>query len=243
MKKVLKISALAAIVALAAGCKDTAQPAAETKLDTPDQKAAYAMGASFGNYVKQTLDQQDELGVVVDRELLKKGFLDALDGNSQLDEAAINTTLQEHEERIRPIIEAKIQERLAEDRKKGEDFLKENAKKEGVKVTDSGLQYEVVEAGDADAPKPSLQDQVTVHYTGTLVDGKVFDSSVERGQPATFPLNGVIQGWQEGLQLMPKGSKYRLYIPANLGYGDQGTGAIPPNSVLIFDVELLDIAK
>lgn len=93
-----------------------------------------------------------------------------------------------------------------------------------MKTTDSGLQYEVIEAGEEGAARPGPEDQVTVHYTGTLIDGTVFDSSVERGQPATFPLNGVIKGWQEGLQLMPKGSKYKLYIPAELGYGDQAAG-------------------
>ena len=242
MKKVLKVTALAAVVALAAGCKDDTQPVTEVKLDTPEQKAAYAMGASLGNYADQTLKQQEEMGITIDRELLKKGFMEALSGQSKLNDEDIRNALQSHEERIRPIIEKKVQERLDEDRKKGEDFLKENAKKEGVKTTESGLQYEVIEAGEEGASKPSPEDQVTVHYTGTLIDGTVFDSSVERGQPATFPLNGVIKGWQEGLQLMPKGSKYKLYIPAELGYGDQAAGSIPPASTLVFEVELLDIA-
>ncbi|WP_257254301.1 MULTISPECIES: FKBP-type peptidyl-prolyl cis-trans isomerase [unclassified Endozoicomonas] len=243
MKKVLKVTALAAVVALAAGCKDDTQPITEeVKLESPEQKAAYAMGASLGNYADQTLKQQEEMGITIDRDLLKKGFMEALNGESKLNDDEIRSALQGHEERIRPIIEKKVQERLDEDRKKGEDFLKENAKKEGVKTTDSGLQYEVIEAGEEGAAKPGLEDQVTVHYTGTLIDGTVFDSSVERGQPATFPLNGVIKGWQEGLQLMPVGSKYKLYVPAELGYGDQAAGSIPPASTLIFEVELLDIA-
>jgi FKBP-type peptidyl-prolyl cis-trans isomerase FklB len=124
----------------------------------------------------------------------------------------------------------------------GKKFLEENAKKPGVKTTASGLQYEVLK--DGSGAKPTLQSKVKVHYHGTLIDGKVFDSSVNRGEPITFPLNGVIQGWQEGVQLMPVGSKYRFYIPYNLAYGERGAGAnIPPYSALIFDVELLAIEK
>lgn len=125
-------------------------------------------------------------------------------------------------------------------RKEGEKFLTENAAKEGVKTTDSGLQYKIIEEGTGEVPQPT--DIVTVHYTGKLVDGTVFDSSVERGEPATFPLNGVIQGWTEGLQLIKEGGKAELYIPSNLGYGARGAGGvIPPNATLIFEVELLSI--
>lgn len=121
----------------------------------------------------------------------------------------------------------------------GEAFLAENAKKEGVKVTASGLQYEVIKEGEG--PKPTATTKVTVHYHGTTIDGQVFDSSVERGQPASFGLNQVITGWTEGLQLMSKGAKYRFYIPSDLAYGSRGAGnAIGPNEVLIFEVELLN---
>lgn len=124
----------------------------------------------------------------------------------------------------------------------GKAFLAENAKKEGVKTTASGLQYEVIKEGDG--PKPKATDQVTVHYHGTLTDGKVFDSSVERGEPATFPLNGVIPGWTEGVQLMPTGAKYRFFIPYDLAYGERGAGAdIKPYSTLVFEVELLKIGE
>lgn len=124
----------------------------------------------------------------------------------------------------------------------GKAFLAENGKKEGVKTTASGLQYEVIKEGDG--PKPKATDQVTVHYHGTLTDGKVFDSSVERGEPATFPLNGVIPGWTEGVQLMPTGAKYRFFIPYDLAYGERGAGAdIKPYSTLIFEVELLKIGE
>lgn len=128
-----------------------------------------------------------------------------------------------------------------DNREKGEKFLAENAQKAGVKTTASGLQYEVISASDS-TQKPKLTDKVNVHYHGTLIDGTVFDSSVERGEPISFPLNGVIQGWQEGLQLMTVGSKYRLYIPYNLAYGDRAAGpTIAPFSALIFDVTLLEI--
>ena len=124
----------------------------------------------------------------------------------------------------------------------GERFLKENATKEGVKTTESGLQYLVLEEGND--VHPSATDEVTVHYTGKLIDGTVFDSSVERGEPATFALNQVIKGWTEGLQLMGEGAKYRLFIPYELAYGEQGAGdVIPPYSTLIFDVELIKVGK
>ena len=121
----------------------------------------------------------------------------------------------------------------------GKDFLAANGKRANVKTTASGLQYEVIKEGTG--VKPTLSDKVKVHYHGTLIDGKVFDSSVDRGQPISFPLNGVIQGWQEGVALMTVGSKYKLFIPENLGYGSRAAGSIPPFSALIFEVELLGI--
>ena len=126
-----------------------------------------------------------------------------------------------------------------EDQMSPESFLAENGKREDVTTTESGLQYEVLEEGDG--PQPTRQDQVTVHYKGELLDGTVFDSSYDRGQPATFPLNRVIPGWTEGLQLMRVGAKYKFYIPSELGYGARDMGTIPPNSALIFQVELLGI--
>jgi FKBP-type peptidyl-prolyl cis-trans isomerase FklB len=131
-------------------------------------------------------------------------------------------------------------EKLATNLKAGEDFLEENKKREGVQTTASGLQYEVLKEGDG--PKPKATDKVKCHYHGTLIDGTIFDSSVQRGQPATFPLNMVISGWTEALQLMSVGSKYRLFLHPTLAYGERQTGAvIGPNSTLIFDVELLGI--
>lgn len=242
MKKVLKVSALAAVVMLAAGCKDnTSAPAPEVKLDTDEQKAAYALGASVGSFGSQTLTQQDELGVKLDRELVKQGFTDALDGKVKLTDEELSSTLRSHEERLNTLFKEKAEAKMAETRKAGETFLAENAKKEGVTVTESGLQYEVVKEGEG--ARPAASDTVTVHYTGKLVDGTVFDSSKERGQPATFPLANVIKGWTEGVALMSEGAEYRLYVPADLAYGNQDIGTIPAGSVLIFDVELLSIEK
>lgn len=132
-------------------------------------------------------------------------------------------------------------EKLSANLKAGEEFLEQNKQREGVHTTASGLQYEVLNQGDG--PKPKATDKVKCHYHGTLIDGTIFDSSVQRGQPATFPLNMVISGWTEALQLMPVGSKYRLFLHPSLAYGERQTGAvIGPNSTLIFDVELLGIA-
>lgn len=122
----------------------------------------------------------------------------------------------------------------------GQAFLLENAKKEGVISTESGLQYEILHKGD-NTETPTAKNKVKVHYHGTLIDGTVFDSSVDRGTPISFGLNQVIKGWQEGLQYMSEGDKFRLYIPSTLGYGKGGSGPIPPSAVLIFDVELLEI--
>ena len=151
-------------------------------------------------------------------------------------------TPQEANQIIQGFLQAKSEEQYGANKEAGEKFLADNAKKDEVTVTASGLQYEVLSEGDG--AKPSATDQVTVHYHGTLTNGTVFDSSVERGQPATFGLNQVIKGWTEGLQLMSKGAKYRFYIPQDLAYGatPHPGGPIEPYMTLVFDVELLDIA-
>jgi len=137
----------------------------------------------------------------------------------------------------------KLQEKhSAEKMDEGKKFLAENAKREGVVTLPSGLQYEIITKGNGE--KPILADKVTTHYHGTLINGTIFDSSVKRGQPASFPVNGVIKGWTEALQLMPVGSKWKLYVPSDLAYGEQGAGqTIGPNTTLIFEVELLSIDK
>lgn len=239
MKKVIKISALAAAVLLAAGCQEKTTQAPGVELNTDEQKAAYAIGASVGNFASQTLKQQDELGVVLDRALVQQGLMDALAGQVKMNDKEMGAALRTHEQKMNTVVQEKAREKREETLKTGARFLEEHAKKEGVSTTESGLQYEVIKQGDG--PKPTAEDTVTVHYTGTLTDGTVFDSSKQRGQPATFPLANVIKGWTEGVALMPVGSEYRLTIPAELAYGDQEVGTIPAGSVLVFDVELISI--
>jgi FKBP-type peptidyl-prolyl cis-trans isomerase FklB len=194
----------------------------------PKGSVGYALGVLIGTDLKAKGFSSENINA----EELAKGLKDVLIGNPMMDMNTAQQIFQQESTKISEIAKVKSAE-------EGKKFFEANAKKPGVKTTASGLQYQVLR--DADGAKPSLQDKVKVHYHGTLTNGTVFDSSVDRGEPISFPLNGVIQGWQEGLQLMPKGSKYRLYIPASLGYGDRPAGKIPANSILIFDVELIGI--
>jgi len=187
-------------------------------------------------------------GLIIAKNLKSQGFTD-LDRASFLEaiedvytDKEIKIGMDKANENFRNHVVG-AQARLHEGNKKaGQDFLDANAKKENIKITDSGLQYEVLEAATATGTKPSLLDKVKVHYHGTTIDGAVFDSSVERGEPISFALGQVIKGWQEGVQLMDVGSKYRFYIPYDLAYGERGAGeSIKPYSALIFDVTLLAI--
>ena len=175
----------------------------------------------------------------ISSEAVAAGLIDALEGTSS---PISQEVFAQAFEEINAIMQAKQAELAKIAGVQGETFLAENAQKDGVFVTDSGLQYEVIVTGEG--VLPTAESVVSTHYHGTLIDGTVFDSSVERGQPAEFPVNRVIAGWTEALQMMPAGSKWRLYIPQELAYGSQGSGAkIAPFSALIFDVELLDIVS
>ncbi len=192
----------------------------------------------MGEQVGKTIKEQEATGLigepslVTDFELIKQGFINGLyEYNEMWEPMAAGQYIQETLSNIQ----------FGDNKSKGEQFLAENALKDGVKVTDTGLQYEVLRMGKG--AKPAATSTVKVHYEGTLIDGTVFDSSIQRGEPIEFPLNGVIKGWTEGLQLMPVGSKFRFYIPQELGYGAQSAGSIPPYSTLIFEVELLGITK
>jgi FKBP-type peptidyl-prolyl cis-trans isomerase len=198
---------------------------------------SYAIGVDIGSNFKR--GKMEDVNV----DALSKGLRDGLDSNVMMDQALLEQVMQNYMQKLQEKRMAEEQAATEENRVKGEAFLAENGKKPGVTTTASGLQYEVVTMGTG--PKPTASDKVTVHYTGTLIDGTKFDSSVDRGQPATFPVGGVIRGWVEALQLMPVGSKWKLYIPSDLAYGPSGGpgGSIPGNSTLIFDVELLEIAK
>ncbi|HHQ14058.1 MAG TPA: FKBP-type peptidyl-prolyl cis-trans isomerase [Chromatiales bacterium] len=230
---------------LSAASATAAQAQDATPLETEQQQLSYTFGLNVGSNMARD-------NITVDPDAFLAGLMDALNGNPpQLSQEQMSTVIQAFQTRLQARQQeqqAKMAERMAaagaQAKSDGAAFLASNGKRKGVTTTASGLQYEVLEAGKADAPKPKATDTVTVHYTGKLVDGTVFDSSVERGTPASFPLNGVIPGWTEGLQLMPVGSKYRLFIPYELAYGEQGRPpTIPPFSTLIFDVELLKIGS
>jgi FKBP-type peptidyl-prolyl cis-trans isomerase FklB len=203
-----------------------------TKVKTAEDSLAYSYGIAsyFYNMSNDSL--------YLDPVLFAKGMIDSENGKNTLDETA-----------AQGYVMAFMQKRQAETMKKqygknideGEKFLADNKKRDGVQETTSGLQYEVITMGTG--PKPGPEEVVKVHYTGTLVDGTKFDSSVDRGEPAVFGVNQVIRGWQEGMQLMPVGSKFKFYVPYELGYGEQGGGPIPPYSTLVFEVELLEIVK
>ncbi|MFC1681765.1 FKBP-type peptidyl-prolyl cis-trans isomerase [Pseudomonadota bacterium] len=202
---------------------------AQEELSTQKQKLSYAVGVNMAQRLKQTIE--------VDVDALTAALRDVLVGEgSRLSAEEIQSTLDEERRRIE-LMQADIAQKT---KQAGEAFLTENAAKEGVMKTESGLQYKVIEAGEGASPGP--EDTVVVHYRGTLVNGDEFDSSYKRNTPATFPVNGVIPGWQEGLQLMKVGSKYNFYIPSELAYGPNGAGgAIGPNETLIFEVELQEI--
>ena len=211
---------------------------AQDKLDLKDAKlkASYAIGADIGGNMKR---QEVDL----DAKALAAGLTDALSGKTQLTEAEIKDAIAEFRTTMMAKMEAKQKVSGEKNVKESEAFLAANAKKEGVKTTASGLQYKVMKTGTGKvSPKPT--DTVKVHYHGTLMDGSVFDSSVERKEPAEFPLNAVIPGWTEGLQLMKEGDKFQFVLPSKLAYGEQSPSPkIGPNSTLVFEVELLSIGK
>ncbi len=213
-----------------------AVPAAaeEQALKTEKEKLSYAMGMDMGNsFKRQSID--------IDPDILARGMKDALSGGKVLlsDEELVaiknnfRQALAKKQEEARKTIAEK-------NKKEGEAFLAENSKKEGVKTLPSGLQYKVITEGNGKSP--AATDTVTVNYRGTLIDGTEFDSSYKRGKPATFPVNGVIPGWTEALQLMKEGAKWQIFIPSNLAYGEKGAGnIIGPDATLIFEVELVSV--
>jgi len=237
IKNVIVLSCLAgASVALAAD--DPAKPATAKAigLESEAKKVSYIFGSNIGARMKAD-------GIEIDSDALLAGLKDSMSGaKSRLNDEDMQTTMQKFQEKMQAAQQKAAGEAGAENEKKGADFLAANAKKEGVKTTASGLQYEIIKAGTG--PKPAATDTVKVHYHGTLLDGTVFDSSVEKKAPATFPVSQVIPGWVEGLQLMPVGSKWKFFIPSKLAYAEKGAGGdIGPNSTLIFEVELLGIEK
>ena len=218
---------------------ETADVSTESMTDV--QKQAYAMGASMGLFVSNRAQQQEQLGFPLDEAALKEGFEDGLNDTLKFTPQEIQQIAQQGEEVLRAKQQEMAQKAAQDNIEAGAAYLEENAKKDGVTTTETGLQYEVLEEGEG--ASPAAEDIVKVHYRGTLLDGTEFDSSYKRGEPAQFPLNQVIPGWTAGVQLMKEGAKYRFHIPSDLAYGERATGSITPNSTLIFDVELLEIVE
>ncbi len=211
--------------------------ACQKKLDTDQKKVSYAIGRQIGQNIKQ-------VGLEVDADVVGMSIADVLKDKNQMTEEDIKAAqakLQEMMMKKSQEANAKSQEQAGENKKKADEFLAKNKTAEGVKTTASGLQYIVDKEGTGASPKES--DMVRVHYKGTLLSGEEFDSSYARKEPAEFPVSGVIKGWGEALQLMKVGGKYKLFVPPDLAYADKSGGKIPPNSLLIFEVELLDVVK
>lgn len=225
-----------ASVLLAAASVSTFAADSAPALATEQDKISYAIGADIGGSLKRM-----EAEVNLDK--LTAGLRDALAGSKlQLSDEEIMASMQAFQTKAREKMMAQRAAATEKAAKAGVEFLEANKKKEGVVTLPSGLQYKVIKQGDG--VKPKATDTVKTHYRGTLVDGKEFDSSYKRGEPAQFPVGGVIKGWTEALQLMPVGSKWQLVIPSDLAYGEQGAGAdIPPNSVLVFEIELLEVSS
>lgn len=248
--RVLALATVSALALLASGCKppekaDTAATATAgtdgtlkiAGLRTEKEQASYMIGLDMGRTLEPIKDE-------VDVKALEKALETVLSGGKPLmTEEQAQQVRESFAQRLQANQAAKMEKQAKDNLTAGEKFLADNAKKAGVQTTASGLQYKVIRQGTG--AKPTAADTVRVHYKGQMLDGKTFDSSYDRNEPVVFPLNQVVPGWQEGLQLMPVGSKYQLWIPAKLGYGERGTpgGPIQPNSTLVFEVELLDIVK
>lgn len=220
-----------------AGATKTARPhsaQAPLALKTEKDKVSYALGVNIGKGLHRD-------GVDLDPAIIARGLRDAItNGKTLLTDDEVRATLTGFQNEMRQKQQAKLMEMDQANKKAGQEFLEANKTKEGVIALPSGLQYKVLQQGTG--PKPTPNDLVVCNYRGTLLDGTEFDSSYKRGQPATFPVNGVIKGWTEALQIMPVGSKWQLFIPSDLAYGDRGAGAqIAPGATLVFEVELLSI--
>ncbi len=234
--RLLAIAVAAASLVSACAPKQDSSADAGAGLESDAQKFGYALGYDLGK-------QLEPLKEDTDLAALKAGLDDAVGGKDpKLDDAARDQIKNTVDQRMRERLLKQREDQAVKNKEEGEKFLAENAKREGVKTTASGLQYEVITEGKGEHPKAS--DTVTVNYVGTLLNGEEFDNSYKRGQALTMPLNGFIPGWTEGVQLMTPGSKYKFYIPSSLAYGERGAGVkMGPNQTLVFEVELLSIGE
>ncbi|MTT51328.1 FKBP-type peptidyl-prolyl cis-trans isomerase [Alcanivorax sp. VBW004] len=226
-----KLGIVLAGTVLLAAC---GQENAEVKTD--DQKASYALGFRSAEQMRSLEN--------LDLDAMVAGLRDGFDekGESRLGDEDLDQLIRDFQGRMMAAQQKKVEEEAGKNLEASEKFLADNAERDGVTVTDSGMQYEVLASGEEGAASPTLNDTVEVHYHGTLPDGTVFDSSVEREQPATFGLQQIIPGWQEALPMMKEGDKWKIVLPPSLAYGEQGAGGdIGPNQVLIFEIELLDV--
>lgn len=249
MKSLFKVTLLATTMAVALNApvfaasaepaKEAASASSTSAFKNDDQKAAYALGASLGRYMENSLQEQEKLGIKLDKAQLIAGVQDAFADKSKLSDQEIEQSLQTFEKRVQAAAQEKMKKESAESEAKGKAFRDAFAKEKGTKTSSTGLMYKVEKEGSGEAPKDS--DTVVVNYKGTLIDGKEFDNSYSRNEPLSFRLDGVIPGWTEGLKHIKKGGKIKMVIPPDLAYGPNGVPGIPPNSTLVFDVELLDI--
>jgi FKBP-type peptidyl-prolyl cis-trans isomerase FklB len=222
--------AAGAIALALAGCRSA--PSGAPELRTPEERFSYSLGARLGGEVRRSRNQ-------VDHALAERGFEDGLAGRAVLSDAEIATALEEGVKQRQQQLAALDEQRARAAAEEGQAFLAKNRERPEVKLLDSGVQVEVLEAGSG--PVPGSEDFVTCHYRGTLLDGTVFDDTAKLGRPRTFAVTSVIEGFEQALEQMPAGSRWKIYVPAELAYGARGAGPIPPNSTLVFEVELVSV--
>ncbi|AOM42038.1 FKBP-type peptidyl-prolyl cis-trans isomerase [Xenorhabdus hominickii] len=247
MKSLFKTTLLATTLAVAFSAPQALAANAETKSEvklnssfkTTEQQNSYALGASLGNYMAHSLNEQKTLGINIEKAQLLAGVEDALNNKSKMTDQEIQDTLLAFETKVKDAAQAKAKKDASENGEKGAQYREEFAKQSGVVKTKTGLLYKIEKEGTGKVPNES--DTVVVNYTGSLIDGLVFDSSYERKEPLSIRLDSVIPGWKEGLQHVKKGGKIKLVIPPNLAYDQANLPKIPANSTLVFEVELLDI--
>lgn len=237
MKSGFRVTLLTSVIAVM--CHVSGSFAATEAFKDEDNKASYALGVSFGDSMKNALEQQKKLGVNLDSAQIVAGVQDVFNDKRKLNEKEVKETLTALESRIQEKAKARAEKEAAENETKGAAFRKSFAAEKGVVKSDSGLLYRIEKEGKG--PHPRDEDTVVVNYRGTLIDGKEFDSSYKRGEPLSFRLGDVIPGWSEGIKHLQKGGKIKMVIPPELAYKKMAVPGIPANSTLVFDVELVDL--